>query len=379
MALVTIFGLFAIITGLMFVMATKAHAIPIKNITDVYGDRTNQLVGYGLVVGLDGTGDKSQVKFTQQSVVNMIKQFGVQLDGRLNPKLKNVAAVSVTAVVTSHNGAGQTLDVTVSSIGDAKSLRGGTLLLTQLLGIDGNVYAVAQGNVVVGGFNVTGLDGSSVTKNTPTVGRIPNGATLEQAIGADTEADPTVQLNLKRPNYMTALNISKTINQTFGGGIAKAMSKGQVSISAPLDSQDRVMFLSMVEQLDVDEGAELPKVVFNSRTGTVVISQNVTVNEAAVSQGGLTVTIQEDQYVSQPNGGAPFSDNINAPGRTVVTQDSQLNVNEDEGGAMIWPKGTSLRQIVDAINKVGATPDALMQILQALDEVGAINGELVVI
>ncbi len=367
-------SLVAILTLLSHVVS----AAPIQYITDIYGDRSNQLIGYGIVVGLDGTGDKSQVKFTQQSVVNMIKQFGVQLDGGINPKLKNVAAVTVTAVVNAHKGPGQKLDVTVSSIGDAKSLRGGTLLMTQLKGADGNVYALAQGNLVVGGFKAEGNDGSSITQNTPTVGRIPNGATIERSlIEEESNGDPTVYLQLKKPNYKTALNISKNINKTFGPGVAKAIDKGRVEVAAPIDSEDRIMFLSMLEQLDIEEGKSIPKVIFNSRSGTVVFSDNVTVSSAAVSQGGITVRIQEDQYVSQP--GAMIGGGINAPGETTVVNDSQIDVEEKDGAAMVWPEGTNLQEIVNAINHVGATPTDLMQILQALDEVGAINGELVVI
>ncbi len=342
----------------------------INQIVDVYGDRTNQLIGYGLVVGLDGTGDKSQVKFTQQSIVNMIKQFGVQLGDNINPKLKNVAAVSVIAEVSPNMGAGQTMNVTVASLGDAKSLRGGSLLLTPLRGIDGEVYAVAQGHVVVGGFTAAGADGSSITKNTTTVGRIPNGATLEKELHSH-EVDPVIQLNLKRPNYKTALNISKKINSVFGSGVAVAKNKGQVEVAAPLDPEQKVMFLSMIEELEVMEGAELPKVVFNSRTGTVVISSTVTVSEAAVSQGGLTIRISENVKVSQPNA---FSD-----GKTTKVNNSDVEVSEENPTMMVWEKNTNLQEIVDAVNRIGATPDALMQILQALDEAGALNGQLVVI
>lgn len=361
-----------ILALLLMTMETRA-ARPISEVADVYGDRQNQLIGYGLVVGLDGSGDKSQVKFTQQSVVNMIKQFGVQLDDSTNPKLKNVAAVSVTAVIEPHMGPGQLVSVTVSSLGDAKSLRGGTLLLTPLRGIDGEVYAVAQGSLVVGGFNATGENGTSVTRNTPTVGRIPNGATLERAISTGVDRDPTIRLQLRHPNYETALNISKAINQTFGGQVAKALNKGQVEISAPIDSEDRVMFVAMIQELEIEEGRKSPKVVFNSRTGTVVISQRVTVSEAAVSQGGITVTVLESESVSQPGGA------FNTAGETAIVQNTQIAVDEDDGTTMVWPPGTNLQEIVDAINNIGATPEALMQILQALDEVGAINGELVVI
>lgn len=364
-----------LISCVVMLFSIHSYAAPIRDITNVYGDRTNQLIGYGLVVGLDGSGDKSQVKFTSQSVRNMVEQFGVQLGEKSNPKLKNVAAVSVIATVNSHAGTGQQLDITVASLGDAKSLRGGTLLLTQLKGVDGNVYAVAQGNVIVGGYNYTGADGSSITQNTPTAGRIPNGATLEREVYQETNADHVIKLQLKKPNYKTALNISKSINTTFGDGVAKAMSKGEVQVSGPKDTEDRVMFMSMIEMLDIDEGQEAPRIILNSRTGTVVMSSNVTVSEAAVSQGGITVTIQEDQYVSQPNSIGGF----NQSGDTKVIQDSKLNIDQKTSNTMIWPAGTNLQEVVDAINRVGATPDELMSILQALDEVGALNGELVVI
>lgn len=356
-------------------LSIVANASVIRDITNIYGDRTNQLIGYGLVVGLDGTGDKSQVKFTSQSVKNMIQQFGVQLPEHSNPKLKNVASVSVIATVDSHASEGQLLNVTVASLGDAESLRGGTLLLTQLKGIDGNVYAIAQGNVVVGGYSYTGRDGSSVTQNTPTAGRIPNGATLERAINVDDDFTNHVDLQLKQPNYKTALNITKAINNTFGDGVAMAMNKGKVKVNAPVEPQDRMMFISMIEDLSVDEGAESPRIIFNSRTGTIVMSANVTVKEAVVSQGGITVTIREDEYVSQPDAIGGF----NQAGRTEVVQDSQLGIEQKPGNTMIWPAGTNLQDIVDSINRIGGTPDELMSILQALDEVGAINGELVVI
>lgn len=364
-----------VIIFVLSVISLTSNAASIRDITDIYGDRTNQLIGYGIVVGLDGSGDKSQVKFTAQSVKNMIQQFGVQLPDNTSPKLKNVAAVSVTATVNSHSNEGQLLDVTVASLGDAKSLRGGTLLLTQLKGVDGNVYAVAQGNVIVGGYSYVGDDGSSVTQNTPTAGRIPNGATLERTIYAEGDQRNVVDLQLKQPNYQTALNISKAVNDTFGDGVAEPINKGKVQINAPKDSSGRMMFISMIQNLDVDVGEEAPRIILNSRTGTIVMSSNVTVKEAAVSQGGITVTIREDEYVSQPNNIGGF----NQAGRTEVIKDSQLNIDQEPSNTMIWPTGTNLQDIVDAINRIGGTPDELMSILQALDEVGAINGQLVVI
>ncbi|WP_280514207.1 flagellar basal body P-ring protein FlgI [Vibrio owensii] len=353
----------------LFVAVRSVNASPLGEIVDVYGDRNNQLVGYGVVVGLDGTGDKSQVKFTQQSVANMVKQFGVQLEGSTDPKLKNVASVIVTAQMSPYSAPGQTLDLTVSSIGDASSLVGGTLLLTQLRGIDGEVYAVGQGNVVVGGYKASGNDGSSITKNIPTVGKISNGAIVERHI--DTPEQATIVLNLKKPNYRTSLNISKKLNQIFGDGVAKSVSKGTVVVESPSDRASRVSFLSMIQELDVEEGRELPKVVFNARTGTVVISQGVTVSKAAVSQGGLVVRVGEDFDVVQP---VAF-----AEGETQVIPSSNMEVRELDSGMMVWPDGVNLQDIVDSVNAVGASPESLMQILQALDEAGALHGELVVI
>ncbi|EGQ9284380.1 flagellar basal body P-ring protein FlgI [Vibrio parahaemolyticus] len=360
-------ALFVLISGLL--AFRSATAAPIGELVDVYGDRKNQLVGYGLVVGLDGTGDKAQVKFTQQSVVNMIKQFGVQLEGASDPKLKNVASVVVTAQMSPYDAPGQSLDVTVSSIGDAKSLVGGTLLLTELKGIDGEVYAVGQGNIVVGGYKASGNDGSSITKNIPTVGKISNGAVVERHISVPLQE--SIVLNLKKPNYQTALNISKKLNQIFGDGVAKSVNKGTVVVESPSNRASRVSFLSMIQELDVEEGRNLPKVVFNARTGTVVISQGVTVSRAAVSQGGLVVRVGEDFDVIQP---AALSG-----GDTRVIPTSNIEVRELDSGMMVWPDGVSLQDIVDSVNAVGASPESLMQILQALDEAGALHGELVVI
>ncbi|WP_371826083.1 flagellar basal body P-ring protein FlgI [Photobacterium sp. GJ3] len=351
--------------------AQASVAMPIMDLVDVQGIRGNQLVGYGLVVGLDGTGDRNQVKFTSQSVTNMLRQFGVQISEGTDPKLKNVASVSVTAYVDPMAGKGQELNIVVSSLGDAKSLRGGTLLLTPLRGVDGEVYAVAQGNVIVGGASAEGLSGSKVTINTPTTGRIPNGATLEREIPTDFNQKPHITLNLRTPSFTTAKNISRAVNNTFGPGVATAINQAKIEVQAPLDTQQRVTFMSMLEELMVEEGRRPARVVFNSRTGTVVVGQNVTVSAAAVSHGSLTVTIREMQAVSQPNA---FAD-----GETKVVNNSLVDINQDEAPMYIWPEGTELSTIVDAVNSLGATPDDLMSILQALHEAGALNAELVVI
>lgn len=352
--------------------AKAAMEVPVMDLVDIQGIRNNQLVGYGLVVGLNGAGDRNQVKFTSQSVTNMLRQFGVQIDGSTDPKLKNVASVSVTATVNPMAGPGQELDIVVSSIGDAKSLRGGTLLLTPLRGIDGEVYAVAQGNLVVGAVQAEGKSGSKVTINTPTTGRIPNGAILEKEIPSDFNRKPVITLNLKEPSFTTAKNIARVINETFGPKVASAISKGRVEMLAPKDTDQRVTMLSMLEELSVKQGKKPARIVFNSRTGTVVIGKNVKVDEAAVSHGNLTVSITENNQVSQPNAFAK-------KGETRVVNNSSVGITHEEAQMYIWPVGTELSTIVDAVNSLGATPDDLMSILQALHEAGALNAELVVI
>ncbi|WP_420794609.1 flagellar basal body P-ring protein FlgI [Thalassomonas viridans] len=341
------------------------------DITDIQGLRKNQLVGYGLVVGLDGTGDKNQVKFTSQSMVNMLQQFGVTLDGRTDPKLKNVAAVTVTADIMPQAGKGQLVNVTVSSIGDAKSLRGGTLLLTPLKGIDGQIYATAQGNLVVGGIKAQGTSGSSITVNTPTTGTIPNGAVIEREIQSDFIEQKDVILNLKRPNFKTARNIEVAINELFGPDVARAQGQHRVAVAAPTDARQRVTFMSMLEEIEVELGRTKQRVVFNSRTGTVVMGANVKVRKAAVSHGNLTVTITESSNVSQPN--------AFGQGNTVTTPESSIYIEKGENPMFVWPEGTSLDVIVKAINSLGAAPDDLMSILQSLHEAGSLEAELVVI
>jgi len=364
-----------VFSGLLLLSQVNiVHAKPARmllDITDVQGLRKNQLVGYGLVVGLDGTGDKSQVKFTSQSMVNMLQQFGVTLDGRTDPKLKNVAAVTVTADILPQAGKGQLVNVTVSSIGDAKSLRGGTLLLTPLKGIDGQIYATAQGNLVVGGIKAQGNSGSSITVNTPTTGTIPNGAVIEREIQSDFIEQKDVILNLKRPNFKTARNIEVAINDLFGPDVARAQGQHRVAVAAPTDARQRVTFMSMLEEIEVELGRTKQRVVFNSRTGTVVMGANVKVRKAAVSHGNLTVTITESSNVSQPN--------AFGQGNTVTTPESSIYIEKGENPMFVWPEGTSLDVIVKAINSLGAAPDDLMSILQSLHEAGSLEAELVVI
>jgi flagellar P-ring protein precursor FlgI len=342
----------------------------LRNLVAVEGMRDNPLVGYGLVVGLNGSGDSTQVKFASQSVINMLKQFGVKVPDGTDAKSKNVATVMVSAVFPPGYRKGQNIDVVVSSMGDAKSLRGGALLLTPLRAADNEVYALAQGNVVVGGFSAQGKSGSSVTVNTPTSGRIPSGAAIEREIATDFATKPSVRLSLRHPHFQTAINIVDSINKRFGD-IATASDATSVEVVAPANPTQRIAFMAKLEALSIDVGDDSPKVVFNSRTGTVVIAEGLRVRAAAVTHGSLKVVISESTKVSQPN--------ALAAGNTVATPQSQVSVDQGSGQMFNWPAGAKLQGIIDVINSLGASPDDIMAILQALDHAGAIEGELVVI
>ena len=362
---------YRVMAALLLAIAIPASAAPqLRNLVAIEGVRDNPLVGYGLVVGLNGSGDSTQVKFASQSVVNMLKQFGVKMPDGADAKSKNVAAVMVSAVFPPGYRRGQPIDVTVSSLGDAKSLRGGSLLLTPLKAADNEVYALAQGNVVVGGLSASGKSGSSVTVNTPTAGRIPNGAVIEREIATDFATRPSVHLSLKQPNFETATNIVEAINRRFGD-VASTSDGTGIDVLAPENPTQRVAFMAKLEALPIEVGQDVPKVVFNSRTGTVVIADGLRVKAAAVTHGSLKVVISESSKVSQP---APFSQ-----GQTVVTPQSNVAVNEAKPQMFKWPAGAKLQAIIDVVNSLGATPDDIMAILQALDQAGAIEGELVVI
>jgi len=350
--------------------AAMPRTQPLRNLVSVEGVRENPLVGYGLVVGLNGSGDSTQVKYSSQSVTNMLKQFGVKLPDGEEAKNKNVAAVMVSAVFPPGYRRGQAIDVTVSSLGDAKNLRGGTLLLTQLRAADNEVYALAQGNLVVGGLAASGKSGSSVTVNTPTGGRIPNGAMIEREIPTDFATRPAVLLRLRHPNFDTATNVVDAINRRFGQ-VATTADGTSVEVVAPANPTERVAFVAKLENMAVEAGVDVPKVVFNSRTGTVVISDGLRVKSAAVTHGSLKVVISENSAVSQPG---PFS-----KGQTQVTPQSKVSVDQGSGQMFHWPAGARLQTIIDTVNSLGASPDDIMAILQALDQAGAIEGELVVI
>lgn len=349
----------------------RSYIERVKDVASVSGVRENQLIGYGLVVGLDGTGDQTtQTPFTIQSLNNMLGQLGLTPEAG-NPQLRNVAAVMVTAELPPFAKPGQRIDVTVSSMGNATSLRGGTLLMTPLKGADGATYSIAQGNLVVGGFGAEGADGSQITVNVPSVGRIPNGATVEREVPTAFARGDYVTLNLHRPDFTTANRLVQTINDTFGQGVADALDGSSVRVRAPASADQRVGFVAELEKLPIERGTPPARVIVNSRTGTVVIGASVQVTPAAVSHGSLTVTISEAPRVVQP---APFGQ-----GETAVEPDTDIAIEEGDNTMFLFDPGTSLDQIVRAVNNVGAAPGDLVAILEALREAGALRAELVVI
>jgi len=366
---------FVLVTMLAVAFLTEeAHADRVKDLASVAGVRSNQLVGYGLVVGLNGTGDQTtQAPFTVQAVINMLTQFGVTVPPGVRMQLKNVAAVTINAELPPFAKPGQKIDITVASIGNAKSLRGGSLLMAPLRGADGEVYAIAQGNLVVGGFGASGNDGSSVAVNIPSAGRIPSGASVERAVPSDFLKYDSIVLNLHVPDFTTATRLALRINETMGAGTAQCLDAVSVSVRAPADASQRAGFVAALESLQVEPGEMEARVIVNSRTGTVVIGSNVRVTPAAVSHGSLVVTISEKPIASQPV--APFSD----AGNTVVLPDSEVSISQDEARMFLFEPGTGLNEIVQAVNSVGAAPGDLVAILEALKQAGALRAALIVI
>ncbi|MDZ4219650.1 MAG: flagellar basal body P-ring protein FlgI [Methylobacter sp.] len=347
----------------------SVYAERIKDIASIEGVRSNQLVGYGLVVGLDKSGDKTA--FTGQSLRSMLARLGLTLPPGLDPKAKNIAAVSIQAELPAFAKPGQTIDVTVSSLGDAKSLRGGTLLMSPLKGADGQVYAIAQGSLVVSGLSASGQDGSSITVNNPNVGRIPGGATVERTVNNSFAEGDALVFNLHTSDFTTANRMAESINATLGANTAKALDATSVRVNAPLDPNQKVTFASMVENMTVSPDDAPARIIVNSRTGTVVINGKVRVQPAAVSHGSLTVTITENPQVSQPG--------AFAGGQTAVTPDSKISVEEEKNRMFVFNPGVSLDEIVNAVNKVGAAPSDLVAILEALKSAGALHAEVIVI
>jgi flagellar P-ring protein precursor FlgI len=357
---------------LLLVFSAVSNAERIKDLASVAGVRSNQLVGYGLVVGLDGTGDQtSQAPFTTQSLKSMLQQFGITLPAGVNPQTKNIAAVSIHAELPAFSKLGQKIDITVSSIGNAKSLRGGSLLMAPLKGADGNVYAMAQGNLVVSGFGGEGKDGSKITVNVPSVGKIPNGATVERTVPTPFGADEAIVFNLHTADFTTATRMSEAINKTLGEASAQTLDATSVRVKAPLNSTQRVAFVSTLENIYLEPGEASSRVIINSRTGTVVIGKHVRVSSAAVAHGSLTVTISERAIVSQPG---PLSS-----GTTAVVDRSDVEIKEEGKRMFLFEPGVSLQEIVDAVNKVGAAPGDLVAILEALRHAGALRAELIII
>ena len=344
----------------------------IKDLANIAGVRTNQLVGYGLVVGLNGTGDQTtQTPFTVQSLKTMLGRYGINLPPNIKPQVKNIAAVSVHATLPPFAKPGMKIDITVSSIGNAKSLRGGSLLMTPLKGADGKVYAMGQGNLVVGGLGVSGSDGSKITVNIPSVGRIPNGATVERVVPSPFANNNFIVLNIKNPDFTTANRVALAINKLLGPKTARAIDAVSVKVNSPLDVSKRVAFVSFLENIKVAPGESSAKVIINSRTGTIVIGKHVQVTQAAVTHGSLTVTISEKPVVSQP---APFS-----KGKTTVVPRSSIKVTQAKSRMFLFKPGVKLNDIVRAVNRVGAAPGDLVAILEALKQAGALRAELVVI
>ncbi|MGR5212170.1 flagellar basal body P-ring protein FlgI [Vibrio rotiferianus] len=349
--------------------SATTQAARIKDVAQVAGVRSNQLVGYGLVSGLPGTGESNP--FTEQSFNAMLQNFGIQLPPGTKPKIKNVAAVMVTAELPPFSKPGQQVDVTVSSIGSAKSLRGGTLLQTFLKGLDGQVYAVAQGNLVVSGFSAQGADGSKLVGNNPTVGLISSGAMVEREVPTPFGRGDYITFNLLDSDFTTAQRMADAVNNFLGPQMANAVDATSVRVRAPRDISQRVAFLSAIENLEFDPADGAAKIIVNSRTGTIVVGKHVRLKPAAVTHGGMTVAIKENLNVSQPNG---FSG-----GQTVVVPDSDIEVTEEKGKMFKFEPGLTLDDLVRAVNEVGAAPSDLMAILQALKQAGAIEGQLIII
>jgi len=357
---------------LLLTLATSgAWADRIKDLAVVAGVRNNQLLGYGLVVGLNGSGDQTtQTPFTVKSLKSMLSNMGVIIPPELNLQLKNVAAVSVHADLPPFAKPGQTIDVVVSSIGNAKSLQGGSLLMTPLKGADGATYAIAQGNLVIPGASASAA-GASVTINIPSAGRIPNGATVERQVPDNFGRDGPITLSLRQADFTTAERMVEAINKLLGGDVAQALDASSVEVRGPTDRNQRVSLIAVLENIELVPAQGAAKVVINSRTGTVVIGQNVQVGPAAVSHGNLTVTINPDPIISQP---APFSG-----GQTVVVPNANISVNQEKKPMFLFNPGVALDEIVRAVNKVGASPSDLTAILEALKAAGALKAELIVI
>ena len=368
-----------VVVGLfMGLFSMSAFADRLKDMTSIAGVRSNQLVGYGVVVGLAGTGDGNS-GLTLQSLQSMVSQFGLVTDAT-NLNAKNVASVMVTAEMPAFMKPGQRLDVTVSTISGSKSLRGGTLLMTPMLGADGETYAIAQGNLVVGGLGVTGNDGSSVIVNIPTVGRIPRGASIEKMVDTPFQSTDNVLLNLHQSDFSTAMRVADAVNEVFGPEVAVPLDASTIKVRAPVDAAQKVSFVSLLENIEVDPARPAAKVIVNSRTGTIVIGGDVRVTPSVVTHGSLTVRINEDKEVVQATNIAQNAQGtVVTPGQATEVDDTEIIIEEEPARAFIFDPGVELSDVVDAINGVGAGPADLVAILEALREAGSLRAEIIVI
>ncbi len=369
------------ISSFIFTIVFSSSALysdRLKDLTSIAGVRNNQLVGYGIVVGLAGTGD-GNIGLTLQSMQSMVSRFGLVTDVS-GLDAKNTAAVMVTAEMTPFVKPGQQINVTVSTLGKSKSLRGGTLLMTPLLGADGETYAIAQGNMVVGGLGVSGNDGSSVIVNIPTVGTIPRGATVERLIDNPFLNSDNIILNLNQGDFSTALAVSESINEIFGPDVSVPLDASSIKIRAPLDPSQKVAFVSLLENIEVEPARPKAKVIINARTGTIVIGGDVRITPAAVTHGKLTVRVNESQNVTPTQNVIATDDQIVAtPGGAVTTPETETDVEEQIARSFVFDPGVELATIVDAINDVGATASDLVAILEALREAGSLRAELIII
>lgn len=359
-----------LVAVLLMTFVSTGFAVRIKDVTSVQGVRSNQLVGYGLVVGLPGTGEKSS-KFTQRAFATMLRNFGINVPAGETLKIKNVAPVAITAELKPFTKQGQKIDITVSAVGEAKSLRGGELLQTFLKGADGNVYAIAQGSLVVGGLGAEGADGSKVVINTPTVGRISNGAIVEREVRSPFSQGDSITFNLHQSDFTTAKRLADTINNLVGPNTASMLDATSVRVLAPRNISQRVSYLSTLENLDFEPARASAKIIVNSRTGTIVVGQDVKLLPAAITHGGISVTISENKMISQPN-------ELTA-GTTEVADNSTINITTEDSRMFKLDTGTNLNDLVRAVNEVGLAPGDLMAILEALKQSGALQGELIII
>ncbi len=372
-ARVTIGGIIVLIMLALTGFGQSADASRLKDLVSIKGVRSNQLVGYGLVVGLEGSGDKAGTEFTIQSLVNMLERMGINVD-QDDVKVKNVAAVMVTAKMPPFARVGSRIDVVVSSIGDAKSLYGGTLLMTPLKGVDNRIYALAQGPLGVGGIAASGEAGGGVSINHALVGRIAKGASVEREIPIDLNGKDAITLALHNPDFTTAIRMSETINKAIGSDFAQAIDSATLQVKVPVEMRDNVTrFIAQIEPLDVVPDM-IAKIVVNEKTGTVVIGEHVRISTVAVSHGLLSISIKENQNVSQPGPYSGFTD-----AETVVTQDTDIQISAEENKVLIVPGGSTIGELVRALNAIGVGPRGLIAIFQSIKAAGALQAEIEII